>query len=159
MALVDPPPLIAPIAEGRNELLGADWQRWFLNTVLGNISQAGTIYAQSIALSNQSTSIGTTNIPLPSLSRGDYVFFYYARITVTDGVSSSLTVRLGWTEGAVSLTLSGAAMTGDTTTTVQSASVPVFIDAATPLSYSTIYASNTPAKMRYTLRVKVLGLQ
>lgn len=158
MAVLEPPPLISPIAEGRRELMQTDWQKYQLaiNTVLAS---SPTLYSAKIALTNQNTSLGTTNIPLPTLAQGDYVFFYYSRVTVPDGVSSSLIVRLRWTEGAVSLVLSGAAMTGNSTTTVQSGSVPVFIDGATPLAFSTTYASNTPGAMRYTLRIKVQSLQ
>lgn len=158
MAILEPPPLISPIAEGRRELMQSDWQKYQLamNSLVG---RTATVFLQSVALTNQSTSLGTTNIPLPALTQGDYVLSYYARVTVADGVSSSLTVRFGWTQGAVSLTLAGAAMTGDTVTTVQSGTVPIYVDAGTPISYNTIYASNTPAKMRFTLRIKVQSLQ
>ncbi len=158
MAVLEPPPLISPIAEGKRELMQSDWQKYFLaqSTVL---TATSTFFTTKVALTNQNTSIGTTNVPLPALTAGDYVFFYYARVTVADGVSSSLTITLRWTEGAVSLSLAGPAMTGNSTTTVQSGVVPVFIDGATPLAYSTTYASNTPGVMRYTLRIRVQSLQ
>lgn len=158
MAILEPPPLISPIAEGRRELMQSDWQKYMLaqSAVIVNTP---TLFEVSIALTNQNASIATTNIPLPALTEGDYVFSYYARITTIDGVSSSLTVHLGWTEGAISLSLSGADMTGNSPTTVQSGTIPVFIDAATPLTYSTTYVSNTPGAMKYELRIKVQALQ
>jgi hypothetical protein len=47
--------------------------------------------------------------------------------------------------------LAGAAMTSNTTTTVQSDTVLVAIDASTPLTYSTAYSSTGATAMAYSL--------
>lgn len=158
MATSEPPPLISPIAEGRLELMQSDWQRYFLSNA-SIVTGTPTFFSTAVDLENQNASIGTTNLELPALPQGDYAFFYYARVTVAAAVSSSLTVTFGWTESGVSLTLSGPAMNGNSVTTVQSGVVPVFIDANTPLTYATTYASNAAGQMKYRLRVRVQALQ
>lgn len=157
MATLDPIPLNAPIAE-QGGYLTADYIRWF-QALTSSVQASPAVFSAKINLSTQNAAIGTTNIPLPSLSAGNYQVSTYARITTTDGVSSSLTVKIAWTEGAIPLSFSGVAMTGDTTSTVQSNVYMLAVDGATPIAYSTTYASNTANKMKYELRVIVQGLQ
>ena len=157
MANLDPPPVIAPIAEGRQELMSGDWIRWILNSVFGVLSNTATVFPQRVTLTSQSASIGITTIPLPLLVAGTYQVGYYARITQPDGVSSSLTTTFHWTESAIPLQISGPAMTGDTTTTVQSGLLPLVVDGNTAISYATTYASNTPGSMKYRLSAFVQG--
>ncbi len=159
MATLDPPPYIAPIAEGRNEVMGSAWMRWFQASVFTTLSSTPSVFNSRIALTAQNASIGTTNIPLPAISAGQYIMSYYARITTAAGVSSSLTVTLGWTESSIPLTFSGVAMTGNTTTTVQSGSIMVVADGNTPLTYATTYASNAANAMQYRLNVIVQSTQ
>lgn len=123
-------------------------------SVIQAIASAPQFYP-AVSLTNQSASIGTTPMPLPSLATGLYRLTTYARITTADAVSSSLTITVSWTDGAIACSLSGAAMTGNTTATVQSNTATVQIDAATPISYATTYASNTPGSMKYKLIVLV----
>ena len=52
----------------------------------------------------------TTNIPLPTLTTGRYRISYFVRITQAATTSSSLTVTIGFTHGAVAATFVGAAM-------------------------------------------------
>jgi hypothetical protein len=134
--------------------MGKDFGNWMFTSLVQQIANAPTVYP-SVTLTAQSASIGTTPIPLPSLATGTYRVTTYARITTADAVSSSLTITITWTDGAIACSLSGAAMTGNTTSTVQSNTALVQIDAATPISYSVTYASNTPAAMKYKLIVLV----
>lgn len=130
------------------------WLLWLTDTVLKTLQQAPQIL-KTVALSAQSAAIGATAIPLGSLTAGTYRVSYYARITTPDGVASSLTVTLGFTETANSLSFVGSAMTGDTVTTVQTGTATIVIDAASAITYATAYSSNTPAKMKYRLQVVV----
>lgn len=114
--------------------------------------QGPTRIGTPVSLENQSTSIGTTAITGEAITAGLYRVTYYARITIADGVSSSLTVNISWDDGAATCTHSFTAITGDTTTTTGSESYMVLIDAP-PISYSTTYASNTPGAMKYKLSV------
>jgi hypothetical protein len=115
--------------------------------------QSSQRIADPVALESQGASIGTTPIPSGALGAGLYRVSWYARITRAATTSSSLTVTIGWTESAVSLALSGAALTGNTITTVQSGSALLQIDQASPVTYSTAYASVGGTSMLYTLTV------
>lgn len=107
-----------------------------------------------VALTGQGAAIATTSIPTDGdLSAGLYRVTWYARITTAAGVSSSLTVSFGWTDGAISQTHSGAAITGNTTTTFQSGTLLLRTDAASPITYATTYASNAAGVMRYSLYI------
>ena len=83
---------------------------------------------------------------------GLYEVGYYIRKVAADGVSSSLTVTIGWTENAVAQTRAFAALTTDTTGANQSAVIPVLADAATDITIAIAYASNTPNQMTYRYR-------
>ena len=109
---------------------------------------------QTTTATTQNASISTTPIVTGTLSTGLYRVTWYARVTTpatTGAATSSLTVTAGWTDGGVTCTYSGAAMTGNTTGTVQSQSVMVNVDAATPVTYATTYASDTAGQMVYKL--------
>lgn len=130
------------------------WLRWFVLTLLGQVNKTAIVIGL-VSKTGQTASLPTTGVPLPALSSGLYRVSWYQRVTTPDGVSSSLTTTISWTESGVALSSSGAAMTGDTTTTTQSGSLMIRIDGSTAISYATTYASNTPAKMTYRLDVTV----
>lgn len=106
----------------------------------------------SVLAVDQTAAIATT-AAFTTRTTGTYRVTYYLRKTVADGVSSSLTFTWGWTEDGVPLTSSAAALTLDTTAASQSGSLVVEADAATDLTYAVSYASNTPARMTYRIRV------
>lgn len=129
------------------------WLLWMMDTLLASV-QASPQILKTVALpAGQHASIGATPIPLGSVAAGIYRVSYYARITSPDGVASSLTVALGWTESTIAQSISGAAMTGDSVTTVQTGSALIVVDASSAITYATTYTSNTPAKMQYRLTV------
>jgi hypothetical protein len=139
--------------------LAKAWLNWVQQGVIEILQQAPLVKAV-VALTNQHASIGATPLALGTkLAAGLYRVAYVARVTTVDGVSSSLTVTLGWTSGGQALTLVGAAMTGDALTTVQTGSATVEVDANSSITYATTYASNTPDKMRYSLTVAAELLQ
>ena len=83
---------------------------------------------------------------------GDYEVGYYIQKTTPDGVSSSLTVTLGWTSNGVPQTRVFAALATDTTGANQSAVIPIYADAATDVTIAVAYASNTPNTMAWLYR-------
>lgn len=109
--------------------------------------------ANTVRLTTQGAAIAATDISDGTLTAGLYRFSYYARITRAASTSSSLTVTLSWTEGAVSPSFSGAAITGNTTTTVQSGSIMIRIDKNSPMTYATAYASVGATSMQYSLEL------
>jgi hypothetical protein len=127
------------------------WIDWF--TTLGTQQNATSQRVRTVTLVDQSASIGATSIPTGALSAGLYRVTTYARITRAATTSSSLTVTIGWVESTIALTLSGAAMTGNTVTTVQTNTYLLRVDASSPLTYSTTYASVGGTTMQYRLDV------
>lgn len=124
-------------------------QRW--NDLTQRVEQAAYRVGNPVSLAQQNASIGATPLGSAALGAGLYRVSWYARITTPDGVSSSLTVTVGWTEGGVSLSLSGTAITGDAVTSVQSGIALLNIDNGSPITYATTYVSNTPGQMEYEL--------
>jgi hypothetical protein len=94
-------------------------------------------------------SLPPTDLSGGVLGAGLYRLTYYAAITQAAGVSSSLTVTLAWTDRGIAKAVSGAAITGNTTNTTQSNMQLLRIDAATPVSISTTYASVGAPVMEY----------
>lgn len=149
----------AEIVEVKDEKTNGKVSFYFLtlwNALTARIEQAAYRIGNGVTLAAQQASILATPLGSATLGAGLYRVSWYARITTPDGVSSSLTVTIRWTEGAVALALSGAAMTGDTVTTVQSGIVFLNVDNNTPITYATAYLSNTPGQMQYEL---VLALE
>lgn len=126
-------------------------RQWFLS-ITQRLQNAA--YGKGfVSLTTKSASIGTTTIPLSQVDSGTYRLNWYARVTTAAGVSSSLAVNFGWTDGGVAQSFAGTAVTGNTTTTWTSGSVVVQSDGNTPLTYSTTYASNPASAMVYSLNV------
>ena len=134
--------------------LSKDFGNWLQTSIVAGVANAPSLYP-AVSLTNQSASIGVTPIPLPSLATGLFRITWYLRKTTADGVSSSIQLTISWTESSQALSISGAALATDAVTAVQSNSIMVLTDAASPISYSTTYASNTPATMKYRLTVLV----
>lgn len=116
-------------------------------------SQAPFKVTTPISLTDEAATIGATAIPTASLAPGLYRVSYAARISTAATTSSSLTVSLSWTASSVTQSISGAAMTGNTTATFQSGSVLIKVDANTPVTYATTYASVGATAMTYDLSI------
>ncbi len=160
-----PIPLTTPIANVRNRekykderekdpkenLLPQPWIDLFgyLNESAKNAVQSIT----TVSLTAQSASIGATDVSNGALPGGLYNFRYYARITRPATVNSSLTITLDWRDGGVTISVAGAAITGNTTATFQDASHLIHIDSTSPVRYSTAYVSNGVQTMQYALYV------
>jgi hypothetical protein len=162
MALLNsvPIPLGDPIAQRKRKEFGTrtdpleglitrPWADWMTqqNTIL---EQAAT-RIKSVSLTNQSAAIGATDFSGGALSAGLYQVTYYARITQAATTSSSLTVTFDWTDGAASPSFSGAAITGNTTSTIQSETKLIRIANLSPVRYSTAYTSVGAQVMKYSL--------
>ncbi len=129
------------------------WIDWFTALTL-RVDANPTTFSPA-QLVNQGAAIGTTPIPVDNLSQGLYRITYSARITTAATVSSSLTITLGWTDGGVSCTLAGAALTGNTVSSVQGGTIMVANDQAAPLTYAVAYASVGATSMVYALSIFV----
>ena len=146
-----PMPARDPMTDPKTGLIRRTWQVWLRN--LTNTVNDAPVRIQTVSLANQAASIGTTSIPSVPLSTGLYRVTWYLRITTAAATSSSLTVSFGWTDDTVTMSLSGAAVTGNTTTTSQTGTALLSADNASPVTYATSYTSvGTPA-MQYALNL------
>lgn len=154
MANLEAPPLSTALVTTKDGMITGKWFDWLTLRLLATVNASPAVL-KALSLTNQNDAIGSTPIPLPALASGTYRLTYYLKVTTADGVSSSVTLTLGWTDGGNACSVSGAALTGDALTSAQSGSVMIQLDQATALTYSTAYASNTPNKMKYKLLIVV----
>ena len=133
------------------------WERWF--DQLQIILEAAAVRVGGVSVSAQGASIAATDFSDGALDAGLYRISYYARITQAATVSSSLIIGFDWTDGGVSQSFTGAAITGNTTATSQSGSVLIHVDALSPVRYSTTYASVGATSMQYDLYITLEEVQ
>ena len=159
-----PPPLENPIVEDGNSIAGRPvkglmtraFNNWLLSLTT-RLEQAAYGILPTVTLAAQNASIGTTPL-IASAAAGLYRVSWFFRITTAASVSSSLQVTFSGTDGGISYTQSGAAVTGNTTATVQSGTVLVRADQSSPISYSTTYASvGTPMAYGISFAVEALA--
>lgn len=129
------------------------WQTWF-RTLIDGVNACAAVVA-SVTLTAQSASISTTDALPDTGASGLFRVSWFLRVTQAATTSSSVAVTVGWTDGSVALTSSGAALTGNTTSTFQTGSLVVRADAATALTYSTTYSSTGATAMQYGLSLTV----
>lgn len=129
------------------------WQIW-LKAVVDAVESA-TVTVGSASLTAQAAAISTTDALPDTGASGLFRVSWFLRIAQAATTSSSVAVTVGWTSGSVALTSSGAALTGNTTSTYQSGSVMVQADANTALTYATSYSSVGATAMQYALSVAV----
>lgn len=125
---------------------------WFRN-LRQEVDLNPTRVTTPVSLSAQNASISTTAIPTPSLNAGLYQITYFARVTTAATSSSSLTVTFTATDDSVSYSVSGTAITGNTTATTGTGTFLMRVDGASPVSYSTTYATSGATAMVYKLDI------
>lgn len=149
----DSPPYYEPPLEGRPERISKNWYNW-LDTLRGRVDESPQAVETVSLPVTSNASIAATPI-LVTQTAGLYRVSYYLRITTAAGVSSSVTVTIGWTESGVPLTLSGAALTTNTIQSVQTGSYLIRSDGAAPITYAVTYASNPAGAAKFRLDVVV----
>tara|TARA_R100000808_G_scaffold24612_1_gene57170 strand:+ start:3847 stop:4332 length:486 start_codon:yes stop_codon:yes gene_type:complete len=157
MALAEVPFRSMVLTDVRN-LLTREWIR-YLQSVVDVVNNAARKRAL-VSLTTQSAAISTTTIDTGTLDPGVYRVSYSARISRAASTSSSLTVTLSWRDGDVAQSQSGAAMTGNSTTTQQNGTFLVHngtnaSSANDVIKYATAYASSGGTTMQYSLFVLV----
>ena len=150
MALSEVPFRVQLLSEAGN-LLSRFWVRYLQSVVnvVNNAARKLTLVSKTA----QTASISTTALETGTLDPGVYRVGYSARITTAAGTSSSLTTTLTWTDGSVTQTQAGAAMTGNTTATQQNNTMLIHIDKGTAINYATTYATSGAPAMQYSLYV------
>ncbi len=131
-------------------LISLDWDNWF--QALVRAITAAPSQVASTDVTGQHATIGSTAFMLPSgttLDAGLYRVTYAAQVTRAASSSSSLQVAVGWHSGGVAQTVTGAALTANTTTTRESVTLPMLVDAATVPTYTVTYASSGVTSMQF----------
>ena len=108
-------------------------------------------------VSGLTAALATTTL-LTTTQGGVYEVGYYIRKTVAGGVSSSLTVTIGWTENAIALTRVFTALTLDSTVANQSDTIPILVDANADITLAVAYASDVADTMTWRYRATVKQL-
>jgi hypothetical protein len=140
--------------EARLSKAAIDW----LTVLNSNVNLSEVRIGEDVGLSNLSASIGATDFSGGVLNAGLYEAVYYAQITQAATISSSLTITFDWLYGGVVQSHSFAAITGNTVTTNQGDTLPLFADGA-PIRFSTTYASVGATPMKYALYVELLRIR
>lgn len=158
-----PPPLGDPIARRKRPfygprdadplegLLGRAWEDYFLTR--DQVISQGPTRLFLIELSAQSGSIGATDLTDGAISGGSYRLSYEARITQAAGALSSLDIEFDWTDEGVPQIHTAGSIVGNTTNTRQSETIILRSDPATPIRYTTTYASVGVPSMEYRLDI------
>lgn len=100
----------------------------------------------NVPVASRNSALGTTTVYL-ALAAGRYRITVYLRKTTPDGVSSSLTLTVGWTDGASPCVKVFGALTTDTAVANDSYTHMVNVDVNTNITIAVAYASNTPGTM------------
>ncbi len=151
--MLQPYPSGAPIVEEKGHTILMTWSRWF-TAVRAAVNKRAEVVG-SIALTGKTASIAATTLPTSVLSHARYRISYAVRVTTAAGVTSSIQVAIGWTDGAIAQTYTGSALAGNTTATQESAVIIAHCDSASAITYATTYASNAAATMVYQLDIIV----
>lgn len=144
-----PFPLRSGVADRLTQIMSRPWVAW-VSDLVEKVDLDVTLVA-SASLTTQAASISATSFGRAVSTEGLYRVSYFARITRAATTSSSLTVAIGGVNGGVTCSMSGSAMTGNTTATVQSGTVNIQSDASESLTYTTTYASSGGTAMQYGL--------
>lgn len=124
----------------------------FIVQILDVLGLAPTVQGRAL-LVDRAASISATDLTDGTWGAGLYRATYYARITTAATTNSSLTVTFSWTDHTQAVSAAGAAITGNTVTTLQTGTVLLYSDPASPITYATTYATSGATPMEYQLYV------
>ena len=145
-----PPPVDDPIAqpkrpqfEGRPDPQEGKITRQWLDYLIS----LGTAIVQSVSriaeasITDEDATISPVDVTTGLIAAGKYEFTYYASITREAGTSSSLEVTLDWTDRGNAKSYTGPAIVDGAVTDSQFGGGLIRVDGASPVRYSTVYAS------------------
>lgn len=133
------------------------WIPWF-NNFTSSIQGIAKQVATPVSLTAQTDSVALTPIPSGTLAQGLYRATFFMKVNVAAGVSSSITVSFAFTRNSQACTFQSSPFAGNTSDTVGTGTAMMYIDQATPISYSTLYASNPANAMEYELSILLESL-
>lgn len=125
-----------------------------LTSLTQTIASSPTTVA-SVSADAQAASISATPFDIGVTQAGFYTIKIYATITQAATTSSSLTVTITFTDGALTKQWTTPAITANTTGTVLTATPFIRTDQAAPIQYATTYASVGGTAMNYDIAFSV----
>jgi hypothetical protein len=158
---IPPPTFEDPFVEPDSGRLSSEAFNWIVINLLPRIAQTANVYGTTppYSVGGLNDAVAPTPLPLGTLSTGLYRVMTYLRITSPDGVSSSVTPQLSFVDDGVTCTMTGFPMTSDAIDEPDSQAFLVAVDQPGPISFSTLYASNTPNAAAYKAIVVVERVQ
>lgn len=147
-------PRTQPLFDSVKRLIHSRWDQWLQSLVLAINNAAQLVGKASI----DGATADTVETPFAqSLSAGLYRVSYSLRVVTPASLSSALTASIAWTANGVAQSLSGAALTGNATTTEQNTVWTIAVDANTDVTYAVAYTSvGTPLSYSFTASLEVL---
>lgn len=144
-----------PLAEKLPPLIIS--QTWLLALTEGQrVIDTSPVRKAHVSLQSQTTSLGTTALPLLTVEPGIWRISIMARIRRPSGGTSGLIVTISWTCRTEAQSEPTTDLTGNTTTTRTDPSEATLIirsDADQPISYSATYASSGSPVMSFDLDI------
>lgn len=122
----------------------------YMDRQSSNLALATSVVNTAEAL-DQNASIAATDMSGAALAAGTYEFIWFVSIRTAAGVSSSVIVTLDFVYRTATKTFSYPTVNGNTTGTFGHGGGIIVIDNASPVRYSTTYASNAAGAMHYDL--------
>lgn len=156
MTLLVSPPTRVPPLDGLPNPFAREWRNYLLS--LQNVGQASPQILQETSVEAQTAAITTTPLALPAISAGFYRVSVYYVTTTAAGVSSSLTVTIGWTDNAQPTSRAFPALVNGALASNGGGDFLIHTDDNSPITYAVAYASNAANQMAYNLGVIVEAL-
>lgn len=119
------------------------------------LSKAGGI-AYEASLQQQDASIAATDLTDGTLTTGFYELRYYLSVDQSAGAASKITAAFSWTSHGNAKTFTGPDLTSDLVDQYDAQCIPMWLDAQSPLTYSTTYAAGGP--MLYSLEIVLVEM-
>lgn len=107
----------------------------------------------SVALFDQQDSIAATDMTDGNITTGFYEIKYHLRVTDPAAAASDLFIDLAWTGDGTSRSFTGTDMPLNDAREYDYRSIPVFIDAKTPVTYAVTYTTGLGVPMEYALHI------
>lgn len=151
---------IAPIFTGTTitDKMGriTDFFRFRWEEVRSLASVVPTVFGEPMPTTflAQTAAIVTTTL-YTTQTGAQFTVNYALNRSVNDGVASSLTVTISWTQRGTPKSFVAAALTEADGLSEQSLAKPIYADGSTPITIAVAYSSNTPNKATYDLHASV----
>lgn len=130
------------------------WTQWLENVLVPLVQSAPSQVGQYANETPLNAALATTILATVQ-GAGLYLFAAALQVVTAAGVSSNVQLTLTWTSNGVTQTENFTAIVNGTTASHGGYSFPIIVDANTPVTIATTYASNPASAMTYNLRASL----